>query len=144
MCYKVPWTHVGLSTKQHLSQFSRFCTAHPCAKHTDTQTLRPRYVRHVYCVATAAYALRSGNAAKNTDLRQMSWSCAVTVERQATPQQRVGPIQCLQVDAGRMYIVNAKLHYTDRTRPDKVRGLVRDATKSGRVRLVEFGLCLPH
>jgi len=37
--------------KRHLDWFSRFCTAHPCAKHadrqTDRQTHRPRYVRHL-------------------------------------------------------------------------------------------------
>ena len=44
--------HGSLDTResvhnQHLNQSSRFCTAHPCAQHTDRQTHRPRYVRHL-------------------------------------------------------------------------------------------------
>ena len=43
---------IQLAPKRHLDQFSSFCTAHPYAQHTDTQTNetdthRPRYVRHL-------------------------------------------------------------------------------------------------
>jgi len=36
----VPWTHESVP-KQHLNQFSRFCTAHPSPTHrqTDTQAM---------------------------------------------------------------------------------------------------------
>ena len=36
----VPWTHKSHDPNRHLDRFSRFCTAHPCARHrqTDTQT----------------------------------------------------------------------------------------------------------
>jgi len=32
--YVVPW-----APKWHLDRFTRFCTAHPCSQHTDTQTV---------------------------------------------------------------------------------------------------------
>ena len=33
----IPWTDVS-SSKRHLDRFTNFCTAHPRAQHTDTQT----------------------------------------------------------------------------------------------------------
>jgi len=39
------WTHSSQPLKRHLYRFSRFCTVHPCAQHTDTH--RPRYVWHL-------------------------------------------------------------------------------------------------
>jgi len=33
----VPWTHI-VTHESHLNEFSRFCTAQPCAQHTDRQT----------------------------------------------------------------------------------------------------------
>jgi len=33
--------------KRHLHQFTCFCTAQPCDKHTDRQISRPRYARHL-------------------------------------------------------------------------------------------------
>jgi len=35
----VPMTQMSQAPKQHLSQFSCFCTAFPCAQHTDRQTM---------------------------------------------------------------------------------------------------------
>jgi len=34
----VPWTHISQQPKRHLDPFTRFCAAHPCVPHTDTQT----------------------------------------------------------------------------------------------------------
>jgi len=47
------------ASKRRLDQFSHFCTAHPCAKHTDTQT-----TLHATSVAIGRiYALHAGDVA---------------------------------------------------------------------------------
>jgi len=36
---------MSLTPKRHLDRFTRFCTAHPCAQHTDTH----RHTDHATC-----------------------------------------------------------------------------------------------
>jgi len=53
----VTWTHINQRPKRHLDRFTCFCTAHPFAQHTDTQT-----TLHVASIAIdriyAMYAMR--------------------------------------------------------------------------------------
>ena len=37
--YVVPWAHLSQQLWQHVSRFSRFCTAHHCVQYTDTHTV---------------------------------------------------------------------------------------------------------
>jgi len=36
--YMVPWTNMTVRPRRHFDLFSHFCIAHPCTRHTDTQT----------------------------------------------------------------------------------------------------------
>jgi len=45
----------SVSPKRHLDRFNRFCTAHQCAQHTDTQTTLRSNRTHL-CTACRRYA----------------------------------------------------------------------------------------
>ena len=46
-----------VSPKRHLDRFSCLCRAHPCNKHTDRHTYKPRYVWHLSAIGRRTYAM---------------------------------------------------------------------------------------
>jgi len=48
----------NVSPKRHMDRFSRFCTAHSCAQHKDTQTTH----RATSVAIGRIYAVRAGDA----------------------------------------------------------------------------------
>jgi len=70
-------THVGPPNGIPAGQFSRFCTAHPCAPHSDIQTHRPRCVQHLklysphlyYCM----YAVRTNKIDQTSEMSTSTW-----------------------------------------------------------------------